>query len=359
MTIPVRHRSPRPPVPCQPGGAASDAPRLLRRALGRLPVVALLLCCLLLPAAAWAAPDAVELLDSGRADEALRVLAPQANGNNAEAYNYLCRVYYSLGEWDNAVRNCERAVRLEPRNAMYQLWLGRSYGEKAEVSNMVYAFALARKTLAAFVAAHQLEPQNVTIARDLAEYYTEAPKVVGGSLDKARALADEIEAGHPADAAWMRAMVANSAGNTEQAEHEFAEAIRLDHDSATAYLDLAHYLRGRKDWDRFQQTVERAMHSPRIQPADRYNAAEMLLRTDRDLEGAAREMRAYIHSEHTDEGEPLFRAHYLLGEILLKRGDGEQAAAEFRAALALASSYQPAAEALRRLGQPAKAQQNQ
>ena len=62
-------------------------------------------------------------------------------------------------------------------------------------------------------------------------------------------------------------------------------------------------------------------------------------------------MRAYIQSGHTEEEAPLFRAHFLLGEILLKSGDAGQAAAEYRAALALASSYRPAAESLRRLGQ--------
>jgi Tfp pilus assembly protein PilF len=146
-------------------------------------------------------------------------------------------------------------------------------------------------------------------------------------------------------------MAAASARHHDEAEREFAEAIRIDHDSATPYLDLAHYLRGRKSWDRFQKTVERAMQSPRIQPADRYNAGEILLKTGRNLDVAARLMRAYLNGEHTEEQAPVFRAHYLLGEILLKMGDSGQAAAEYRAALALASGYRPATEALRRLGQ--------
>jgi tetratricopeptide (TPR) repeat protein len=346
MMTPTRQHSLCPRLPDESSGV-SPRGRMRSRVPG-----ALLLCCLIFASAVcWAAPDPGELLDSGHADEALRLLSPQAQGDDAEAYNDLCRVYYSLENWDSAMHNCERAVKLEPRNAIFQLWLGRSFGEKAEVSNMVYAFVLARKTLAAFVTAHQLDPQNVAIARDLAEYYTTAPPIVGGSLEKARALAAEIAAEHPSDAAWIRAMAAASAGHPEEAEHEFTEAIRLDHDSATTYLDLAHYLRGRKSWGRFQQTVERAMQSPHIQPVDRYNAAEMLLSTDRDLDGAARLMRAYIESEHTTEEAPLFRAHYVLGEILLKIGDSHQAAAEYRAALALASSYRPAAQALRRMGQ--------
>jgi tetratricopeptide (TPR) repeat protein len=317
----------------------------------------LLLCCLLAGAHAWATPSAIQLLDEGRADDAIRVLTPQANGNNAEAYHLLCRAYYSVEDWDNAIRNCERAVKLEPNNAVYQLWMGRSYGEKASATkNLLFAYQLARKTVAAFARAHQLDPKNVPIARDLAEYYTAAPAIVGGSLEKARAIAAALVPEHPADAAWVRGMVATSAGHQEEAEREYNEAIRLDHDSASTNLDFASYLRGRKSWDQMQQTVEHAMQVQQIKPSDRFDAAILLLRTNRDLAGAARLMRAYIESEHTAEEAPLFRAHYLLGEILQKLGDSARAADEYRAALALANEYRPAADALRRMGQPLQAQ---
>jgi tetratricopeptide (TPR) repeat protein len=318
---------------------------------------------MLLPAAAWAgnvalpaagtgeASDPAELLNAGRADEALRLLTPQATGNNAAAFNYLGRVYYALHDWDNAVRNCERAAQLEPRNAIFQLWLGRSYGEKANVSNPILAFPLARKTVAAFIAARALDRQNMAIARDLAEYYSEAPLIVGGGIKKAFALAAELAPEHPSDAAWVRARAAASAGHYEEAEREYLDAIRIDHDSAATYLDFARFLRGRKSWERCQGTIENAIQSTRTRPMDRYDAAELFLATNRNLDEAARQMRAYIQSDQTEEEDPVFRAHFLLGEILLKTGDTNQAAAEYKAALALASSYRPASEALRRLGQ--------
>jgi tetratricopeptide (TPR) repeat protein len=307
---------------------------------------------LLLPAAVQAAsPAPKELLNAGRADEALRLLAPEATGNNAMAYNYVCRVYFSLGDWDNAVRNCERATQLEPRSAEFQLWLGRSYGEKANVAGPISAYSLARKTVAAFIVARSLDRHSLDIARDLAEYYSTAPSVVGGGSDRALGLAAELLPEHPADAAWVRAMVAAHDGKYDEAEREYNESIRLDHGSAGTYLEFARYLRGRKRWDLFQQTVERAIKSTHIRPTDRFDAAELLLITNRDLPEAAQQMRTYIQSGHTEEEAPLFRAHLLLGDILLKSGAYSQAAAEYRAALALASSYHPAAEALQRLGQ--------
>ncbi len=255
-------------------------------------------------------------------------------------------------DWDNAVRNCERAVQLEPSNAIFQLWLGRSYGEKANACQPAHRLPAGPQDRGClYRRAHSLDRQSIAIARDLAEYYATAPAIVGGGSDKALALAAELAPEHPSDAAWVRAMVASNQGHYEQAEHEYTEAIRLDHDSAGTYLDLAHYLRGRKSWERFQQTVERAIQSTSIRPTDHYDAAELLLNTKRNLPLAAQQMRAYIQGGHTEEEAPLFRAHFLLGEILLKSGDTGQAAAEYRAALALASSYRPAAESLRRLEQ--------
>src|SRR6266498_3598566 len=139
----------------------------------------LLLCCLLMPLAARTAPAPRELLDSGHADEALRLLNGASGSSDLESSNYLCRVYYSLQDWDNAIRHCERAVKSEPGNAVYQLWMGRSYGQKASVSNPVWAYALARKTVACFKVAHELDRNYMPAARDLAEYYTTAPAIVG------------------------------------------------------------------------------------------------------------------------------------------------------------------------------------
>ena len=137
------------------------------------------------------------------------------------------------------------------------------------------------------------------------------------------------------------------------AEREYNNAILLYYNSASNYLDLARFLRGRKSWG-FVSAAETSSAPYCLRPhrpSDRYDAAELLLvLSNRDLPQATRQMRAYIQRPNR-RAAPLFRAHFLLGEILRKSGDPGQAAGEYRAALALASSYRPASEALRRLEQ--------
>ncbi len=312
---------------------------------------ALVVACLLVAACVAAcAQDGRQLLEWGRIDEAIRVLTPLAGGNAAAA-NQLCRAYISIGQWDNAVRQCEHAVQMDGRDADFQLWLGRAYGEKAGAVSVLSAFSIARKSVAAFEAAHALDRSNELIARDLAEYYIQAPGIAGGGMGKAQALANEMAAQHPVTAAWIRARAAGKQGDQATADREYTESIRLSDDSAEMHLEYCRYLKGQKQWALFDQHIAEALHSPRVRPQDHYDAAEQLWRAGRNLPLAAEHMRAYIASGHPDEESPLFRAHFLLGEILRGMGDTSGAIAEYRAALALASSYRPAQEALRRLEQ--------
>ena len=61
-----------------------------------------------------------------------------------------------LGSRDSA---CEKAVSLQPNNGEYHLWLGRTYGEKADASSFIHAAGLAKKVRNEFERAVQLDPK--------------------------------------------------------------------------------------------------------------------------------------------------------------------------------------------------------
>src|SRR5512146_609150 len=134
-----------------------------------------LLSCLMslaLSVPLFAADSALNLLNAGRADEAIKLLNGQitANPQNAEAYNQLCRAYYFQESYDPAIANCERAVQLDPKSSIYHMWLGRTYGDKADKSGPFAAFGLAKKAVAQFEQAVQLDPRNVPARTDLAAF---------------------------------------------------------------------------------------------------------------------------------------------------------------------------------------------
>jgi tetratricopeptide (TPR) repeat protein len=292
-----------------------------------------------------------DLLNRGRADEAIRTLNQQVTASNsADGYHLLCRAYYAVQDYDSAVKNGERAVQLNPNNANFHLWLGRAYGMKAEQANALSAFSLARKTVASFEKSVQLDPSDWHARRDLAEFYVEAPGIVGGGKDKARRLADNVASSDPTTAAWIRAIIAVQDKQATEAEKQFKAAITASGNSATMWLELARFYRQQQRWDDFEAAVQQALNSPKKVSTDLYDAGEMLIRANRDLPLAVQTLRKYLDSGHTDEIAPAFKAHYLIGQGLEKQGNSREAQTEYRAALSLASSFRPAQDALHKLG---------
>lgn len=296
--------------------------------------------------------SSAELISVGHADEAIRALNQQLQSNpgNAEAYSLLCRVYYLVDDWDNAIANGERAVRLNSKVASYHLWLGRAYGGKAESVNPVFAFSLARKVAREFERAYNLDPGDWKIRRDLAEFYVEAPAVVGGGEQKAERLASLTQTSDPTGAGLIRAMIAYRRKNWNEAEHQYKIAIDASGGAAEPWLELARFYRYSRRWDAFDDAVRHALNSPKKSPENLFDAGELLAGTGRMLPQAVEVLHAYLRGNIVEEYGTAFRAHYLLGQVMEKQGNKQAAIGEYRNALTLASNYHPAQDALRRLG---------
>jgi tetratricopeptide (TPR) repeat protein len=290
-----------------------------------------------------------DLLAAGRVDQAMQVLQRQLqNSPTAEAYNLLCRAYYELDAWDAGIPDCEKAVELAPDNGLYHLWLARIYGLKADHVGFLSAAGMARKVRKEFERAVELAPDSWEARTDLAEFYTEAPGIVGGGEDKARAQAKQLERLNPAMAHWVRARIAEKNKDLSAAEEEYRAAIPASHNGARAWLNLAGFYRHSNRLDDMEQAL-RSMESSQLDhSAALVDGASLLLRTGRDYAMAVRFVRRYL-SSNTEEEAPVFKAQYLLGQLFEKQGNSAAAADQYRAALAIASSFARARDALKRV----------
>ena len=311
-----------------------------------------LLCWLLFAALVCSAPASTgnELLASGKADEAVAALqkAVNDNPNDAASFNQLCRAYYSYGNWDKAISACEKSVAIDANNSMYHLWLGRSYGEKADNSSVFSAPGLAKKARVEFETSVKLNPENVDARGDLSEFYVEAPGMMGGGTDKAEAQAQALEKLFPSRAHWIRARIAEKKKDYTTAEKEYREAIQSHENSAT-WLDLASYYRHRDKLTEMEDAINHAVDGKVDPPEALFEAAETLIRTGRNFSKATELLHKYLNSGHLVEEAPAFKAHYQLGVVLEKQGDKKAAAQEYSAALAMARGFSRAKEALDRV----------
>ncbi len=291
-----------------------------------------------------------DLLRAGKANDAQRILdaAIQQNPNNAEAYNLLCRLYFQLEQWDNALRMAEKSAALAPGNSNYHLWLGRAAGRKAESANPFAAWGLARKVRAEFERAVELDGNNFPARNDLAEYYMEAPGFLGGDKKKAREQADAVAKQDPALASYIYGRLAEKQGSA-QAEQEYKKAISKSGNMSRYWIELAYYYRRAGRVADMEAAITQAAQGARQGSAPEYDGAYLLLRTNRNPTAAIQMLRRSVSDNASSEDAPAFRVHYMLGELLEKQGDNKAAAAEFRSALALASEFHPARDALNRI----------
>ena len=317
--------------------------------LGRTILAVALLAAL--PEIAGAADNAPALLAGGRIDDAMTTLRAELNQapNDPQVHNLLCRAYFAVEDWDRAMAACEKAVALAPNNSGYHLWLGRTYGEKADASSFFTAAGLAKKVRNEFERAVELDPNNVDARTDLAEFYLEAPGIVGGGQDKARAQAAKLATLDSAKAHWINGRIAEKKKDLAIAEQEYRAAIQAGNGSADAWLNLASFYRHTGRLDEMEKAISHASSAPSKEPVVLMDAAETLVRAGRNFPGAIQLLRQYLASSSTVEEAPTFKAHYLLGTILEKQGDKRAAAQEYSAALTLAKNFSRAQEALNRV----------
>jgi tetratricopeptide (TPR) repeat protein len=328
------------------------------RTLYSLPLSHLLLAllCVLRPGAAHAASIPDDTLDpvaadlaAGRADDAISRLnlSLSAQPGDAQAHNLLCRVYYQEQRWDDAIHQCETAVKLAPLDSGYHLWLGRAYGEKADSIHSIKAYGLAKKVKSEFEHAVQLDGKNVDALSDLGEFYTAAPGIVGGGKDKAEAVVQKLQLLEPAQAFQLKGRLAEKNKNYPQAEAAFKAAVEASAQAPDAWMTLASYYARRKQWDPMLEALHAGMdadakaakpHGPAL-----VDGAGILSRSHREQQLATQLLQLYLASPNQSADAPAFQVHAQLSRLLDQQGDHAGAQQHIEAAALLAHDYRPVA----------------
>jgi cytochrome c-type biogenesis protein CcmH/NrfG len=316
----------------------------------RIVALFFLLLPLMTTLSASAADSAAEKLAAGRVDDVISELNGRLSTtpSDAESANLLCRAYFALEEFDRAESSCKKAVALDPKNGRYHRWLAHVYGEKADRAGFLSAASLAGKARDEFERAVQLSPNDVDSRVDLAEFYFEAPGIIGGGQDKARAQAKLIGATDPAREHWVYARIAEKNKDLATAEQEYRRMIEASKGDSEAWLNLALFFRHQKRYDDMEQALVKTSQAPMSKPDVMMDVAQNLYRTGRNFGLAIQILKRYLATGPVEQA-PAFKAHYLLGMLLEKQGDKAGAAQEYRNSLSLARQYGLAQQALNRV----------
>lgn len=231
--------------------------------------------------------------------------APSDDG----ALHCMGRLLLERGESGDAVEWFEKAVKIDGQSAQHRLWLGQALGTEGQKASIVRRPFLIRRMKAAYERAVALDPTLVDARRGLVMIYSLAPGALGGSKSKAREQAAGILTLNPMRGHIAYGTIAERDEDYAGAEKEFVAGVAAMPDSAIPYIATGSFYRRRERW------------------ADAIAMYEKALAAKADVVSAS-------------------LAHYYLGDIHQQNGRGDQARAEYQAALAANPKNEDAKKAL-------------
>jgi tetratricopeptide (TPR) repeat protein len=331
------------------------------------------------------APEA--LIQAGHWKRALPLVEQryQANPGDARSAYLLSQVKAAFADLDAALPLAEKAVALDSNNADYHLQLGIVSGETAERASLFAKAGWAHRFKEETDRAATLDPKNLDARFALMEYYLQAPRLMGGSRQKAADMAEEIGRINPArgylaqarlaqedkdaareEAAFLKALAAapedyeilvSTAGfynretqrKYDQAEKQSRQAVKINPGQVSAYSALAFALAAAERWPELDAGLAEAEKNVPDDLSPYYQAGRALLYTGKDLPRAERYFRRYLRQEPEGEAPTLAHAHWRLGLVLEKEGRKPEAVSEIEIALRLRPDFGEAKKDLKRL----------
>ncbi|MGH9721354.1 MAG: tetratricopeptide repeat protein [Bryobacteraceae bacterium] len=340
----------------------------------------LLACALLL--AADNAPE--RLIEDGHWKRAKAVVEPLYNANPNDArLNYLMsQIKMIFRDLDAATALGEKAVSLDGSSADYHHHLSELYGLAAQRAGMFKGFGLAKKFRKENEAALKMNPKHTHALFALMSFYFEAPGIIGGDKNKARATAEKILETNAAEGYVARFELAEKEKNEaameeslkkavaadpslyrtramlagfylnraklDEAERVASEALALNPGRVRAHAQLAAVAAFRGRFAELDSILARAEKQAPDDLAPYYSAGNVLLEKNQ-LEKAEACFRKYLTQEPEGNSPIAAAAHWRLGLVLEKQGKKHAAISELATAVKLAPSMEPAVKDLKRL----------
>jgi tetratricopeptide (TPR) repeat protein len=286
-------------------------------------------------------------LQAGEVDKAIALLAtlPSTGAGAAEAQNLLCRVRITLEQWSQAAAECQQAVNLDEQNSDYHMWLGRVLGQQASHASFITALGIAKHSLSEMQTAAKLNPQNGPALSDLGDYYAQAPGMAGGGIDKAQAVASQLDKVDPARAAQLRGDIAVQQKDYATAESAYRQAAAVAKEPADYWTVLANFYRSRQQWSNLDAAIQNcvaAAAKDKKSGVGLYDGAGVLISAKRNPSLAAQMLENYLSNSSLSEQAPAFIAHIRLSRLKQQLGDAVGAKSELAIAAQMAKEFNPA-----------------
>lgn len=268
---------------------------------------------------------------------------------NPQAIYYLGRIALNQGEIDEAVGLLEKAVGLDDANSEYHFRLGVAYAQQIQNVSFFEKGQLAPKLKDEFEKAVETDPSNIEARMGLAQYYLNAPPMVGGGKDKAMKQIEAIKELDPRQGHLFMAQVHTRAKEYDAAEKEYKAALALDPMDLDVHYQLGIFYQTKEDYPAAFEAFEGAIAIDDAYMPALYQIGRTAAFSGENIERGVECLNAYLENE-PGPGLPTWaNAQWRLGMLYEKMGQTDMARKAYEAALELNPDYKEAKEALEKL----------
>jgi tetratricopeptide (TPR) repeat protein len=259
------------------------------------------------------------------------------------------RLALQQGDLAKAVDLIEQAVKLDPNNSDYHVRLGEAYGQQARQAIIFRQPILASKTRNEFETAVKLDSNNIDARIALVEYYVMAPGFMGGSIEKALVQAQEIKKRDALEGHRAYWRIYNAQNKKNEAHDEMVTAVREQPSSGKAHYYFALVLIGEKNYNAAETELETTLRlDPQCMPAY-FRLGQISVLASKNFDRGEEMLKKYLGYAPTGDDPPLYRAHYVLGQIYEKQGRRADARQSYATSLKINPAQNDVTEALRRV----------
>lgn len=305
---------------------------------------------LALPALATAntAAEAEALLKDRdpRAAEVVAALVKARPGDRDVRILQVRALLQQRGKSEQALELAEELADDEPDYGPAHLWLGNAYGNHIGQVGRFSQATMAPKLRRAFEHALELDPGLHDARTALIEYYLQAPAIVGGSVEKARAQVAELQRRDPPRGHYALGRLAQHEERLDDARRHYLAAYAARPSNAVYRMSAGVIHQDAKDWARAFAVFEQwTREEPQAAGAWYQLGRTAVLSGQRLDEGVAAFKRFLALPEQP--GQPEHKhAWYRMGQALALAGDKDAARVALQRALRIDPELQEAKDAL-------------